>query len=201
MKRFVFISIFILGSIVHLQAQGFEAKAFTGFTLSQMEGDNLAGFDKAGLNSGVQVMFHITDKYLVGMELGYIQKGSRQGILDLKLFSTDVVTQLNYFELPVLFEIRDWYDEKIEGHRVAGHLGVSFAYLFSADSENELIMSYVDDFENELSFVAGGTIAITKRWYTTLRYQRAFTKMYKDTSLNTDGLLNYLWSIRMEFKF
>ena len=201
MKRIVFIVGIMLSTFGYLIAQGFEAKAFAGFTLSQMEGDNLAGFDKAGLNSGVQVLFHITEKYLVGMELGYIQKGSRQGALDLQLFNTDVVTQLNYFELPILFELRDWYDEKLEGHRVAGHVGVSLAYLFSAESQHDQLMGFVDDFDNELSLIAGGTFAITKRWQTTIRYQRAMTKMYKNETLTTGGLLNYLWSLRMEYRF
>lgn len=201
MNRIVFIFIFVIIGIFDLCGQRFEAKAFTGITLSQMEGDNLAGFDKMGINTGVQVLFQLDEKYLIGMELGYIQKGSRQGIWDLKLQPTDVITRLNYFELPIIFELRDWYDEKIERHRVGGHLGVSFAYLFTAESGNEVLKEFVDEFENELSFVAGGTVAITKRWHTTIRYQRAMTKMYKNEDLTTGGLLNYLWSVRMEFNF
>jgi len=166
-----------------------------------MEGDNLAGFDKMGFTSGVQVMFNLSDKMGVGMELGFTQKGSRQGALDLKLYNTKVKTTLNYFEIPILFEIRDWYDSDIQGYRMSGHLGVSYSLLFSAESGHDDIMGFVDDFGNELSLVAGATFAITSRWHVTVRYQRALTKMYKNENLTTGGLLNYLWTVRMEYKF
>ncbi len=201
MKRLLFIFVFAISILHQLGAQGFEGRAFTGFTLSQMEGDNLAGFDKMGFTSGVQVMFNLNEKMLVGMELAFTQKGSRQGIFDLKVFNTDVITTLNYFELPVLFELRDWYDEEIQGHRISGHLGLSYAFLFTAESGHDLLIPFVDQFDNELSIMAGGTFAINKRWYLTMRYQRALTKMYKDDTLTNGGLLNYLWTLRTEFKF
>lgn len=201
MKRYFQILIFCLASITVMHGQGFEAKAFTGFTLSQMEGDLLAGFDKLGFNGGVQVLFHATDKVLVGMEIGYIQKGSRQGALDIQVFASDAKTTLNYAELPVLVELRDWYNQDDGFYRIAGHLGLSYAFLISAESDHPIIGEFIDDYGNDLSFIAGGTFNFTDRLATTVRYQRALNQFLKNEDFNTGGLLNFLWTLRLEYVF
>lgn len=201
MKSFGSLFALLLCTMYTVSSQAFDAKAFVGFTLSQMEGDNLAGFDKMGLSGGAQVLYHISDKVLVGMEVGFIQKGSRQGALDLKLYNTDVITTLNYTELPILIEFRDWYMSQEDYYKISGHIGISYSLLISAESAHDDIGIFSDQFGNDLSFIGGGTYAINHRWSTTLRYQRALNQMYQNDSLTTGGLLNYLWTLRLGFSF
>ena len=201
MKRFIFISTFLMFSTSLLTAQRFIARGYAGLALSQMEGDALAGFDKGGLTAGIQVQALLTEKLALGMEVGYIQKGSRQGALDIMLFSTDAKTSLNYAQIPVFLEFKDWYIRDKEYYKMAGHLGMSYDFLISSESDNPIINPFVSEYSNDVSFIAGGTFFFTKRLGLTIRYSRAVTQMYQDEQLTTGGLRNYLWSVRGEFAF
>ena len=201
MKRFIFFCTFFMFVTSLLTAQRFIARAYTGFSLSQMEGDAMAGFDKAGLTAGVQVQAALTEQIGLGMEVGYIQKGSRQGIWDIMLFSTDAKTTLNYAQIPVFLELRDWYISNKEYYKIAGHIGMSYDFLISQESDNPIIDTFVDQYDNDFSFIAGGTFFFTKRLGLTVRYSRSLTQMYQDDQLTTGGLRNYLWTIRGEFAF
>lgn len=97
--------IFILVSIsVMTSAQNFNAQLLAGVCASQVSGDQLAGFNKAGIMIGAGINTLIAKKVSLGFEIYYIQKGSRKqndvekG--DLEYYRL----RLNYMEVPVFFQ-------------------------------------------------------------------------------------------------
>ena len=62
--------------ISNLQAQNFGGGIILGLSTSQVGGDDLAGFNKAGVLAGVFANKSISELLSLQMEMNYIQKGS-----------------------------------------------------------------------------------------------------------------------------
>ncbi len=197
----IFIVCLILGicSTGQLAGQVFKGQAFVGFSAAQLEGDNLAGFDKFGLHAGVQVLYSVTEKTSVGVELLYNQKGSREGIFSS---NPERSTQLQYFEIPLIAQIEDWYNEEDGYYRIQGHVGLTYGYLFNAESDNALFSEGISQFNtSDIGFLCGAGFRINKRIEIVARYQRSFNQVYKSEDLITGGLLNYSWVLRTGILF
>lgn len=108
MKRIIFILalVFTLFSSNEVLAQQFNGGAFAGLSTSQISGDALAGFDKAGLYLGAYANLFTTERRGWQMEIAYIEKGSR------KLARPDIGDffsyrlGLNYVETWLLFRYK-----------------------------------------------------------------------------------------------
>jgi len=97
MRKLLIALILILSN--SLSAQNFDAGLVAGFTMSQISGDGLAGFDKPGIRIGAYISYPITRKNMnfeVGMQ--YLQKGSRDpsNKSTISIYSMD----MHYLELP-----------------------------------------------------------------------------------------------------
>jgi hypothetical protein len=77
--RISFIAIvFFLISILPARGQGFRAGIIAGISATQISGDDLGGFDKAGLVAGGMVSTNISKKLDLAMEITFFQKGSKK---------------------------------------------------------------------------------------------------------------------------
>jgi hypothetical protein len=101
---FLFAALFKCGTSSY--AQRFHAGFEAGVVVSQVSGDNLAGFNKPGGFASVYVGQQINNEWKVDMGIAYFQKGSRsyarpeRGIL----FSYHLA--LDYVEVPFLIHYR-----------------------------------------------------------------------------------------------
>jgi Outer membrane protein beta-barrel domain len=102
-----------------------------GISATQISGDNLGGFDKAGLVAGGMVSTKISEKFDMAMEITFFQKGSKENSDPEKGDYTSYNLRLNYFEVPVLFQ---WLYSK----RFTFEAGPTFGALLSSKEENEL---------------------------------------------------------------
>ncbi len=116
---------------VSLQAQKFKAGLILGISATQISGDDLGGFDKAGLVAGGMVSTNISEKFDLAMEITYFQKGSRKNPKPEKEDYTSYLLKINYFEVPVLFQ---WLYSK----RFTFEAGPTFGALLSEKEEDEL---------------------------------------------------------------
>ena len=109
---FVFLS-FGLG--LQVSAQIIKGEAIVGMNLSQVDGDEVYGFKKIGLNigAGVMIPFDKKGKWDVSIEAIYSQKGANQNPQYDDVDSTGRVLtgeyeiHLNYVEVPVLVMFTD----------------------------------------------------------------------------------------------
>lgn len=87
-----------------IQAQVFDAGLFAGFLATQVNGDAVSGFDKAGLAGGGFVKAQLSDRIALRLEIGYAGKGSRKPAYpDANDFSTWGYT-FHYMDVPVMLE-------------------------------------------------------------------------------------------------
>jgi hypothetical protein len=109
-------------------AQRFKAGIIGGFTTSQVSGDQLAGFNKSGFEFGGLVTAPLSEKFDLGFQIVYIQKGSKKPF--------DVQTgdyyklSLNYIEVPLLFRY-------INSKKVSFEAGPAIGKLLSSKEEDE----------------------------------------------------------------
>lgn len=113
-------------SLLSLQAQRFEGGFVAGINASQLDGDNLSGYNKIGGLGGFWVKFPFNKKWLAGLEFLFTQKGAIRKIDSATLVSNFQFDKfrLNYLELPLFAE----YTYKKFGFQA----GITTAYLLSA---------------------------------------------------------------------
>lgn len=120
-----FILFFFLAGVS--SGQKFNAGLLAGLCISQVDGDHLAGFNKAGLTAGGFVNRKISEKMNLQFEIEFIQKGSR---MPLNKDGFYFLMRLNYIEVPLLISHSVGKKWNLEA-------GGSFATLVSAHEEDQ----------------------------------------------------------------
>jgi len=159
--------------------QRFKAGITAGFNAAQINGDESAGFKKLGLVAGIRGVTIINEKMDISIELLYSQRGSRSENISPIPFKIE----LNYIEVPVLFNFGDWLSNDEEYFRLHFHAGFSYGNLFSTNIEDDGTGVLENDAEfykkNNVSWQAGFTYFINKHLGATVRYSRSITPLFK----------------------
>ncbi|HAE12861.1 MAG: PorT family protein [Chitinophagales bacterium] len=177
----------------------FDAGIVGGINFTQVHGDNLAGFNKIGMNAGGIAHINFRPGWSVSFEVLYSQKGSAtypdpndQSAFEYKL-------QLDYAEVPVLINYLDH-------NRLIAFAGLSYGRLFRAReviNGNETPNIEEGLRTSDLSYVFGGTFLIgeTRHWGAQFRYQQSFLAIGDSAQPNVPGLLNVVISLRGIYYF
>jgi len=201
------------------KAQIFLGEAFVGLNICQVDGDQMMGFFKKGINAGVGVIAPVWQKKNFSLELSmevlYNQKGAKQGrkYFDGKL---DPVTgievtgeynlTMNYAEVPVLVYFTD-------KHLVSAGVGVSYARLMGLKEYEHGVRTPVtatsgEYNQNEFNILADVKLRVYKRWKLGFRYSYSLnttrTREYHDIDGNSLGTLhqrNNLFTFRLTYVF
>lgn len=201
------------------KAQIFLGEAFVGLNICQVDGDQMMGFFKKGINAGVGVIAPVWQKKNFSLELSmevlYNQKGAKQGrkYFDGKL---DPVTgievtgeynlTMNYAEVPVLVYFTD-------KHLVSAGVGVSYARLMGLKEYEHGVRTPVtatsgEYNQNEFNILADVKLRVYKRWKLGFRYSYSLnttrTREYHDidgNSLGTFHQRNNLFTFRLTYVF
>ena len=117
---------------ISIQAQNFGGGAILGLSTSHVGGDDLGGFNKAGLLAGAFVNTPISELLSFQMEMTYIQKGSNNPKMNDAEHSNYLKEDISssYIEVPLLLQYHQNNMLKIEG-------GVQLAYLINGYYNNE----------------------------------------------------------------
>jgi hypothetical protein len=91
-----------------LFAQSIKGGLITGFNMTQVDGDEVYGYHKYGLNVGALSIIPLGEKFSFSIEILYNQKGSyqRPWQMDDSLNGAYKLI-LNYLDVPVLFQFED----------------------------------------------------------------------------------------------
>jgi hypothetical protein len=154
MKKKFALFIFCGFLISNLQAQNFGGGIVLGLSTSQVGGDDLGGFNKAGLLAGVFANKSISPLLSFQMEMTYIQKGSNNPKMNdyehKNVGRPDIF--LSYIEVPLLLQYKQSEFLKIEG-------GIQFADLINGyynDSYGEITYSGTTPFiKNDIGLLLG----------------------------------------------
>ena len=114
MKKVLIISFVIMS--LNLFSQNFTGGLIGGISTSQVSGDNLGGYHKAGLFLGVFTQLPINQISNLKMEMNFIQKGSNNPKM-LKNGISDIST--SYLEIPVSAH---YYQTEITSFEIGGKI-------------------------------------------------------------------------------
>jgi hypothetical protein len=140
-------------------AQKFEGGVMAGLCASQVAGDRLSGYNKAGIFGGGYVALHLNDRIDLRLELDYIQKGSRKNSDPKSVnYDTSYIMRVDYMEMPLLFQIR-------YGTKIIAEAGPAMSFLIHS---YEAIDKYEIDggtpFKKQnLSIIAGISYLLNER--------------------------------------
>jgi hypothetical protein len=110
-------------------AQHFHAGVIGGLATTQVAGDQLSGFNKAGVIVGGFANAPLTDKSSFQMEIIFIQKGSRKPV-EPDNNNEYYVLRLSYIEVPLLYKYQATPKINVE-------IGPSFGVLIFSEEERE----------------------------------------------------------------
>src|SRR5689334_8356720 len=130
MRSFLFFVCLLCFSF-NSHAQRFKAGILAGLSATQISGDQLGGFDKAGIVAGGIVKTALSPKTDLAMEILYFQKGSKKNANPDNGDYSSYLLRLNYFEVPLVVQ---WNYSK----RITLEVGPTFGSLVSSVEENEL---------------------------------------------------------------
>jgi len=166
----------------HLRAQRIQGAVIAGGNLSQVDGDEVFGFNKIGLNTGLAAMAPIGKNLQLSIEILYSQKGAYQGKQYKDVDSVGNVTtgeyklNLNFLEVPVLF----MYNDK---DVIIGGVGFSYARLVSIQEyehgqrEETTTLNGGPYNRNDFNILADIRFRIYKKLKFNLRYSYSLVSM------------------------
>ena len=130
MKHTVLVILLLGFTSLFSYSQRFEGGIIAGFNASQVDGDNYIGYHKPGIAFGGFVQTELSRTVYAGMELKFMQKGSR----NIDSLATDgqikYIMRLNYVDLPVYLGIRT-------SEKISLLVGLSPGYLISGAEYND----------------------------------------------------------------
>lgn len=146
-----------------------------GMNISQIDGDDLAGYNKVGLIGGGYVSTILSDRWQLSLELLYSQQGSRQSSSD-GFYGTFDKIQLNFVEVPVLINFKEWK------FHVQG--GLSYLRLIDRKLIETTGVDVTDQFplqEGTFSMIFGLTYFSSEQWGYNFRWTKGIQDLQKGT--------------------
>lgn len=198
---FTIFAVFSMHSIAFSQEARFGAAFVAGLNMSQIQGDNLAGYHKAGLTAGIRGITYLNDLWNLNIELLYTQKGSRNGLFEDNFVPRQGM-DFDYIEVPVTIEIKDWVVEEDGGSyaKVSAHAGFSYGRLIRSGliEYDDILLDAIED--NDLSFLLGLRFRWSKHFAVCGRYSRSIIPIAQPSEMaNTNSLIPYSMAIRLEY--
>ena len=177
---------------LNLQAQGFQGGLVFGGNFSQLDGDDMIGFNQPGFNGGAMVLTPLSRKLSMGLELLMSQQGSRRGAKDgISPFHS---IRLQYIEVPLMAHFNDW--------RFRFSAGFSYGNLFQykvEDISGDDVTEFNDYRQHNLAFLAGATYHISDHWGVECRWSRMLLPVNQEAGARS--LLGRMISLRFVYIF
>jgi len=192
---------------LYVQHHIFYAGVVAGVNLSQVDGDNFAGYYKYGANLGLIGYAKLWKKVALSYELLYSQRGSRATAIDLPKISgidsiliTKYGINVNYAEIPVMINVFD----KTKSHIGAG---ISYSRLLSSSETLQTYpatnagLSKYPFIKNNMEFVVSSELHIWKGLFFNIRFQYSIIPMRLAVPPNFSRSVQYInmWSLRMMY--
>ncbi len=198
MLRKLYLICFFTVSFQWLFAQNFHAGVIGGISTTQVAGDQLSGFNKAGIILGGFVSRELTEKTKFQMEIIFIQKGSRKPINEND--NTFYAMRLSYFEIPVLFK---WQVAPKLNFELGPSIG---ALIFSEEERESGILKGQPPFKKvEISGNVGLSYPLTEKLNLNTRFSSSILPIRPFPGNQTDffnsGQYNTVLAFSLQYQF
>jgi len=170
----------------------FRLSLLVGLNTSQIDGDEIAGFNKLGLNIGGQINIILDRKDWVGrfqpsIGIGFTQLGSAPGGRDDALFQYQRFN-LSYAEIPVMIHYID--------QRWVFSAGFAYRRLvntkFIDANDFDVTDTFSDNYKkSEVSFIGGGTFYITRNIGVNVNWEHSTFDIFKPSMRQVHRLISF----------
>ena len=168
-------------------AQTFDGGLLAGASVTQLDGDGLGGYNRAGAILGVWVSRPFSETLSVRTELKFIQKGSYRRFTEGDMTIGDYSLRLNYAEMPFLLEYRFRED-------IVPFAGISAGYLWRSTEKNNGYENPIDEdtkFRNyELAAHAGVEYILNEKFSFAATFSYSILPVRRHS-----GNIFYLWNL------
>lgn len=159
--RLVTILFFFIATVC--SAQDFGASLVVGANFSQVDGDQLGGYNKLGANVGIQINRRINSDWEGAFEVRFSMKGAKK-VLDPEIPQPDLKLSYHYLEVPLLAKYTKFT-------KVTPYAGLSIGVnVFNERDENSIRTEEEALNPMEFGFVLGGTYHLTEKVGIDLRH-------------------------------
>ncbi len=182
LKIVIVILLITSGISSSLLGQIIKGEATLGLNFTQVEGDEVHGFKKPGLNIGAGVLIPFKKNWDVSMEVTFNQKGAKQRDQYNEIDSLGNVTtgayklRLNYVEIPVLVHYTDKEFITIGAGFSWGRLVVVQEWEHGKRVESTTLASGVYN-KNDFCYIIDARIRINGPLKFGIRYQNSIAKI------------------------
>jgi len=185
---YIFITILIVLAPQTASTQGIQGAIAFGTNLSQVDGDEVVGFKKFGINASAIAIMPFKKRWAISIEASFSQKGAYEKYP--RNYQADKLypyynLRLNYAEVPVLLHFTD------KGFLTAG-LGLSWGRLVGVKEiewgkQTDLSLYSGDYARNDLNGIFDLRIPIYKKLKFNFRYSYSFMVIRNRTYTNIAG--------------
>ena len=161
-KTFILIFIMLVSSAT-ARAQGYGAELLLGANFSQVDGDQLGGYNKLGLNVGLAISRPLTKPWESSFEILYTQKGSKK-VIDPDNITPTLKIDYHYVEVPLLARYN--FTDKIRFYG-GPSIGVN---VFNQRDDNGIVLKEQQLLRYEVALHLGGSYHFSERISADLRH-------------------------------
>ena len=196
--------------VLTAQTGRFRAAVVGGLNAAQIDGDDLAGYNKPGLRGGLRAITYLSPNSDLVFDILYSERGSRQ-LGDPTFATFDQIFRLQYIEVPVMYTIKDWLDEASDYYRVQAYGGLVFSRLFGSEAINVSPFEQEQENYNEFSigFTLGAAYNLSDNFSIGIHFNRNFTLLYRhrahvgpgNVPIYDRNLLEHYWTLQGVYAF
>lgn len=199
MRQKIYLFSLLLCIVLNADAQRFSASVLLGSNFAQIDGDDLAGFNKLGISAGILTEYELKPHMKFSVELLFNQTGSKSALSFGKAPGVEFI-QTSYIDIPIIFRLNDWKIND-EFYKVFLDGGLSLGRLFSTEAQNSFFTGLDTDFtKTNLAFCLGGGIRFSKQLGITGRFTRSINSLYTNDNFLARSLFGYFLTFRFEYK-
>jgi Outer membrane protein beta-barrel domain len=202
MKQFLLIFITISCFLQATNAQTvFKGGLSLGMNAAQINGDKSAGYNKFGLQGGVQVSIETSETKYWTTGISFSGRGSRTSASEV--YNAWRI-KLPYIEVPLLYNIKDWKDEEKGFYRVHAGAGLAYGRLFSPKASTFSPWFGKEDYfrKNNLSWIVEATAFKNKHFGVGFRYTRDIIRIFqKSDVVNSAPLIGHFLTLKSVYIF
>ena len=191
MKKILFIGILIT-AFYTADAQRFLGALAFGGNLTQVDGDEVYGYKKIGLNAGVSSLLPIHEKWFISLEVAFSQKGAYQKYpreYDPSKQLPFYNLRLDYLEIPMMIHFEDKHFVMIGTgfslNRLVGVKEIEWGILTSTGPRNGIYTI------NDINWMVDIRFRIYKSLRLNFRYTYSVSKIRTRTYTDYTG---YSWT-------
>lgn len=189
-------NVFFLSTIAAQKYKGqrFKVGAIVGVNGAQIDGDRIFGYNKIGVQAGIQGIAMLTKKQYLSFEFLISQRGALTGSNEIQRIGQTNIRS-NYIEVPILFNTKlplgdsEYGMYLYSGFSVARLLGASIDGVRNPKIGNPILAlsDRTTEFDTfEVDYIIGGNYFFTKNFGLTLRHTVGLTKFYEPSEADID---------------